>query len=142
MSKRPGYAANWCVRYRYNRDARKPEDDTCEAGVRYDSVRGPHQPCFLDDFGESKPDDSNCAYIRRPAPEEIAAHKAWIEKRMTLQGVVMLGIKAWRKAHQKQNFAEVVECPACKGRLHLSIAASNGHVHGHCESENCVSWME
>lgn len=37
---------------------------------------------------------------------------------------------------------EVVECPACKGRLHLSIAAYNGHVHGKCETDGCVAWME
>jgi hypothetical protein len=38
--------------------------------------------------------------------------------------------------------AEVIECPACKGRLHLAQASSNGHVHGRCETPDCVSWME
>ncbi len=36
----------------------------------------------------------------------------------------------------------VVECPCCKSRLHLSQSSYNGHVHGKCETEGCVSWME
>lgn len=37
---------------------------------------------------------------------------------------------------------EAVECPVCKGRLHLSQSGHNGHVHATCETENCVSWVE
>jgi len=49
----------------------------------------------------------------------------------------------WRvKGKPATNRSEVVECPACKGRLHLSQAAYNGHVHGKCETDGCVSWME
>jgi hypothetical protein len=28
------------------------------------------------------------------------------------------------------------------GWLHLSQSAYNGHVHGKCETDDCVSWME
>lgn len=151
MSKRPGdpgYAAGWCIHYRYNRDAKKPEDDTCEAGVLYSTVRpqvGPtfkSQPCFLDEVGESKPGAGHCALLRRPTPEEIALHEKWADERMGLLGTVMKGIRPWRTAHKGRSASEIVECPACKGRLHLSISSYNGHVHGHCETEHCVSWME
>lgn len=58
----------------------------------------------------------------------------------------MMGIRvanAWRvKPKPKQSRQEVVECPACKGRLHLAQSAINGHVHGECETPSCVKWME
>ena len=140
-----GHPANWCVHYRYNRDARKPEDDTCKAGVRFDTFAGSKfhtRPCFLDDFGRSKPGAVPCASLRRPTAEEITANELEWERQFNLLGVVQRGIKPWREAHQKQNFAEVIECPVCKGRLHLSIAACNGHVHGKCETDGCAEWME
>jgi hypothetical protein len=55
---------------------------------------------------------------------------------------VLNGIAPWRKMHRKEDFGEVVECPACKGKLHLRIYKYNGHVHGRCETEGCVAWME
>jgi hypothetical protein len=150
MSKRPGdpgYAAGWCIHYRYNSRRKASEPDTCEAGVDYATFRNDrknllHQPCFLTKTGESKPDALPCEHLRRPTPEEIAAHECWLNSRMQLQATVMAGIAPWRAAHKGKSASEVVECPACKGRLHLSIAAYNGHVHGHCETQGCVSWME
>ena len=59
---------------------------------------------------------------------------------------VLLGLKVaaeWRvKPKPKQDRRGVVECPACKGKLHLSQSSYNGHVHGNCETTGCVSWME
>lgn len=148
MSKRPGdpgYAAQWCIHYRYNRDKKKPEDDTCEAGVRYDSFpKGfDKKPCFLHKkTGESLPGAMPCEHLRRPTPDEIAAHEEWLDGRMNRMGIVMTGILPWREAHKGKSAQEVVECPACHGKLHLSIAAYNGHIHGQCETADCVSWME
>ena len=34
-----------------------------------------------------------------------------------------------------------IECPACKGKLHYSIASYNGHIWGKCETEKCLEWM-
>jgi hypothetical protein len=143
MSKRPGdpgYAAEWCIHYRFNRDAEKPEDDTCEAGVQYSTLGRP-RPCFLDE-GQSRPDAAPCTLLRRPTPEEIALHEKWVEYRRGLLGTVMKGIRPWREAHKGRSAFEVVECPACTGRLHLSISAHNGRVHGRCETADCVLWME
>lgn len=33
-------------------------------------------------------------------------------------------------------------CPICGGLLRYSVAAYNGHIHGKCETEGCVQWME
>jgi hypothetical protein len=147
MAKRagdPGYAGGWCIHYRYNRNAMKPEDDTCEALVRYDTFPKSmyERPCYLTKTGESHPTAVPCALLRRPTPEEIKAHEEWIDVRMNRMGTVMKGIKPWRDAHKGKSAAEVVECPACKGRLHLSISGYNGHIHGRCETDGCVAWME
>ncbi len=145
MNKRPGdagYADGWCIHYRYNRDKKKPEDDTCEAGVRYDTFpKFSSRPCYLDK-GKSKPDALPCDHLRVPTPKEITDHEKYIDERMNQMKIVMVGIKLWRDAHKGKSAAEIVECFACKGRLHLSIVAYNGHVHGRCETDNCVSWME
>lgn len=149
MSKRPGdlgYAAGWCIHYQSPFVAPgKPERETCEAGVPYDSFAQPRfktQPCFLTDKGESKPEALPCAKLRRPTTEEIALHEEWHEQRMNVMRTVMTGIRPWRDAHKGRSAQEVVECPACKGRLHLSISSYNGHVHGRCETQHCASWME
>jgi hypothetical protein len=149
MSKRegdPGYAAGRCIHYRSpSAGGGRPGHDTCEAGVDYASFHGvkfDRRPCFLDTGGCSKPDAIACEHLRPPSPEEIAAHETWIKGRMSQLGVVMAGIYAWRIKHKGKSHAEIVECPACKGQLSLSISAYNGHVHGHCRTAGCVSWME
>lgn len=36
------------------------------------------------------------------------------------------------------------DCPICKGKetLQYSRAGYNGHIHAHCSTKDCVSWME
>lgn len=147
LSGDPGYRDGWCIHYRYNRDLKPGEADTCEAGVDYATFRigvpdgvFVQKPCFLDE-GHSKPGALPCPNLRIPTPEEIAAHREWMTARMNRLAKVLMGIADWRKAHQKMNFAEVVTCPACNGQLHLSIAR-NGHIHGMCNTAGCVQWIE
>lgn len=158
MSKRPGdpgYAACWCIHYRYNRSPKTTADNTCEAGVRFDTFDpkvGPGfpryvvQPCFLSDKGESKPDAMPCEHLRRPTPEEIAAHEQWAAERMNELGKVMTAILPWRKEQKAKRVgaSKVMDCPACNGAMTLSLSISgyNGHVHGRCSTAGCVSWME
>jgi hypothetical protein len=90
----------------------------------------------------------NCADVHAICPkwerrslEHAEARADSIEaslRRMTIVGPV---VGAWRKK-EPLGKQEVIECPACKGRLHLSQSSYNGHVHGHCETKGCVSWME
>lgn len=153
MSKRPGdpgYAPGWCIHYRYDRTAKRMADSACDAGVRYGDIAGKDDlgivrrlPCFLNEKQQPAHAEAvSCPKFRAPTQEEIKAHEEWVEKRMGRLRTVMLGIASWREAHKGQSCDEVVECPACGGRLHLSIAAYNGHVHGKCETAGCVSWME
>ena len=136
----PGYPAGWCIHYRAPRD----QVTSCEAGVEYatfHATKFERRPCFLDQRGQSKPGAVTCQHLRRPTPEEIAAHAQWTKAHIDRLTTVMLGIADWRKRHRGRAAAETVECPACKGRLHLSIAG-NGHTRGRCETEGCVSWMQ
>ena len=149
MSKRPGdhgYADGWCTHYKGPpRYWEKDQRHVCEAGVdigaAFNGTKFGVRPCFLDK-GKSKPGVLPCEHLRVPTPEEIAAHEEWVAGRMRKMMVVNQAINPWRAKHKGKSAAEVIECPACKGRLHLSIAASNGHVHAQCETEGCVSWME
>lgn len=147
MSEDRGQRPGWCVHYRAPRIGNWGNGhDDCKAGVMFNTFDGvpfDQRPCFLDrETGESKPGAASCEHLRRPTVEEIAANKAWRGERMGKLGIVLSGIMPWREAHKGKSASEVVECPACKGRLHLSISAYNGHVHGKCETPDCVSWME
>lgn len=84
-----------------------------------------------------------CPFYEAPTTEEVEADRresdAHFEKAMTAIKVA----SAWRvKPKPVADRHEAIECPICKGRLHLSQSAYNGHVHGKCETEGCVSWME
>lgn len=143
MSKRagdPGYAGGWCIHYRS-----PSEHDTCEAGVPCGNWKGTPmatQPCFLDS-GKPRAGALPCSHLRLPTAEEIAAHDAWVKERIERRGQVMLAIMPWRKANKGRSATDIRDCPTgCGGKLHLSIAAYNGHVHGRCTTEGCVSWME
>ena len=146
MSKRPGdhgYPPGWCIYYRG-----MDRHDTCETGVNYGDLAGGrfgcHQrlPCFIKTPDEHAEKRVPCEQFRAPTKEAIAAHEKWVGERMNVLGTVLKGILPWREKHKGQSVIQTVECPACKGRLHLSIARRNGHVHGKCETQGCAEWME
>lgn len=162
MSKRPGdlgYAAGWCIHYRSpSQGVGKLALTTCEAGVEFKSVQskvGPTfrgQPCFLTEKGESKPGALPCAKLRRPTPEEIAAHEQstqpFISHQNRMDGTrkVMAAILPWRTEHKTKRIDgfQTIDCPACGGTktLSMSITACNEHVHARCTTADCVSWTE
>lgn len=140
MSKRkgdPGYAPGWCIHFRS-----MGQHDTCEKGVPYNSFKErtlERMPCY-----NTKGDKLFCEHHRLPTKEEIAAHEEWSAKSFNKLTTVLQAIKPWRMKWSKEriNYQETIECPLCKGQLHLSIAACNGHIHGRCHTEGCVAWME
>lgn len=141
----PGQRAGWCIHYTAPpRALRGEEPHICLAGIdlaRFAGTKHDTRPCFLEG-NKIQLGAQPCESLRVPTDEEIAAHEVWVEQHMDKMQLVMVGIRPWRQKYKGRSFAEVVECPACKGRLHLSIAAYNGHVHGQCETDGCVSWME
>ena len=35
-----------------------------------------------------------------------------------------------------------VECPTCKGRIHWARDSYSDHLHGQCETDGCLRWMQ
>ncbi len=62
-------------------------------------------------------------------------------RRMNVVGPVVTKWRTWSESNRVSK-QEVIECPACKGRLHLRQSSYNGHVRGKCETEDCVAWVE
>ncbi len=84
-----------------------------------------------------------CALYQEPTPEQVEEDRRETEKmfRNTMTAVEVSC--TWRASPKPESDRrEVIECPVCHGRLHLFQSAQNGHVHGNCETEGCVSWME
>lgn len=134
----------------------------CDAGVDYESVtteperllgKAFRKPCV--NWGKFKAGNpmsalqqaewekrGTCDKYTEPTPEEVVKY----EQEMHAHAERMMkGIEATmdiRKKYKGQNWKGVIECPICKGRLHVSHAAMNGHVWGKCETVNCLAWME
>jgi hypothetical protein len=143
--KRIQFTMNYCQHY--DPDAlfgiglggHKKATRICKAGVPYDSMEPKERPCI---GGHNKPDPlAICPKWLRKTREQGEARADALEASMNQMLVVMPVVAEWRKKPPKGK-AEVIECPMCKGRLHLAQSAYNGHVHGKCETEGCVSWME
>lgn len=120
--------------------------DDCKAGVLFKSVGGtPWKfsalPCNLGAHFDDAAMIERCPKWVRTTREQAEKEYDELEAVWEKTIKVIKAIALWRKKPPigKQ---EVIECPECKGRLHLSQAAVNGHVHAKCETNGCVSWME
>lgn len=121
---------------------------TCEKGVVYRALVGGldvgwvrRLPCFT--FKpEDKAEQVTCEYFYLPRAEDLAESEKEIARVIEMMTKVNPLIAKFKRENYKRSAQEIFECPVCGGRLHMSIAALNGHVHGQCETENCVAWME
>ena len=149
----------------------KDSESRCAAGFRYREIVGPEafgaflrlpciQYCERPSHGRGtyvKPGDATvrveidrkgqpqakCACYIEPTDDEIAQDRVEAEHALQKTFAAIKVAAEWRvKPKPKESRAEVVECPVCKGRLHLRQSAYNGHVRGNCETQGCVSWME
>ena len=119
------------------------QNDLCLAGLNMREVTGGDRagwvkraPCNI--FHETY---ITCERFAEPTQAELDAEKAEWDKVLKRITTVMPVVNEWRNKEPigKQ---EIIECPACQGKLHLSQSDYNGHIHGKCETEGCVSWME
>lgn len=125
------------------------QHDCCKAGVIYGDLVDRNSsgwamrlPCWTSTMAHAaKFVKVECMKYADPTDTEIAADAAETAAFMVRMRLVMSVVSVWRKKPPKGK-QEVIECPACKGRLHLSQSSYNGHVHGNCETEGCVRWME
>lgn len=143
--KPPGHRAAWCVHYRAT------NHKTCEAGVNYGQLGGElgtagmlnRFPCFAS-HDPATAGAVICSKRRMPTAEEIALRNTWQKERTEKLVAVMATTLPYREqARKTRGLAAIIDCAACGGKLTLSIAiASNGHCHGKCSTEGCMSWME
>ena len=139
------FEMNYCQHYHV--DHRRGCKIECTKGVDINEVRLPRhpetgktgQPCLSGHLLEDA--TTACNHWVRRTREQGEARADRTEaaiKRLTIIGPV---VAEWRNK-QPIGKSEVIECPMCGGRLRLSQASCNGHVHGKCETEGCASWME
>ena len=84
----------------------------------------------------------NCASFDPVTAKESAEDDEEIQRtiaRFMTAGAVIAEVK---KEHKGRNWTGTKDCPVCGGKLHMSHAACNGHVHGRCETDDCLAWME
>lgn len=117
----------------------------CEAGVVFDELRarkpsnvGYSLPCYYVG-GTTR---IECEKFEPVTEQDCIDHDDKIAAaiaRFTAVGPIVSRIK---EEHKKRDWSGVEDGPICKGKLHLSHSGYNGHVHGKCETEDCLAWME
>lgn len=122
------------------------QHNSCEAGVNYIALVGRsgvgwarQLPCFtLDPIDQH----ATCEKYREPTEQELADFEAQIQERIEMYRKASPLVIAFKKEFKGHSGVVIKECPVCGGKLHMSITAYNGHVHGQCETRGCLSWME
>ncbi len=137
---------NYCTHYAPKPGAARSVDYCalgCDASAMMAKARGTSEPRMAPCIGghNCKEVHAICPKWERRSLEHAEARADRIENTLRRMAVVTPVVSAWRKKEPRGK-QEVIECPACKGRLHLSQARYNGHVHGQCETKDCVSWIE
>ena len=121
------------------------QHDKCDAGIAYQTHRDAGFPCFR---GEAKDKlvkgktPCQCEKQEWPTEEAVQAEIAMWDRESQKTNHGMKAVEQIRRDHKGQNWSGVIECPICNGRLHVSHAACNNHVHAQCETPGCLAWME
>ena len=134
--------ANWCKYFT------GVSNDVCKAGIKYQDVKGKPSPdnpfgvsvtwpCLRDEGGHLL-----CEKRAWKTDEEVDKKVAESESHLQKTLTAMKIVPEIKKLYKDKNWNGTRECPVCKGVLHLSHAAINGHVWGKCETADCVEWME
>lgn len=122
----------------------------CRMGIVYDEIDKDKRiacraalPCIKPDKYLPKGETQcHCPHVKFPTKEEVQAEiEAW-DKEMKKITLGMKAVERIRDEYKGKNYSGVIECPVCLGRLHVSHAACNGHIHAKCETPGCIAWME
>lgn len=114
---------------------------SCKLNINYRDLAGEPQVSYLARLPCSNSmklkDPVSCESKVKYTADEMKA----IEKELTERAEnFSKAISAIKKLKNNPQHGDI-ECPKCKKRLYFSIAKSNGHIWGKCESEKCLSWM-
>ena len=120
------------------------KDPVCEAGVHIRELTGPEpgyalrRPCSY--FPGGCP--VQCSLFEPVSIEEVEASHNETEKAFERMMTVIPVASKIKNDHKGESWKGTVDCPVCNGILHVSHSGYNGHVHGKCETKDCLSWME
>jgi len=135
-------------------------NERCKRGVGYEINFGGSKPGWFlrapcvrsreDLHGNSVPHDRRgevelpCMFREEPTDAQIESADREFEDMLRNVKVSLALASGWRVRPKPDADRETtVECPVCKtGRLRMTQSAYNGHVHGRCDTDGCVHWME
>jgi hypothetical protein len=138
------FEMNYCQHYKRGDGA----DMVCAAGCDLKAVQNvpvgdkgiKWGPC-IEGHTLAEP-KAHCQHWIRRTREMGEKRADSVQRSFDMMELVFPVVANWRSKPPFKNQREIIECPVCKGRLHLSQASYNGHVHGKCETADCVAWME
>lgn len=121
------------------------QNNHCEAGVEYSTLTadGEHcLPCLGRTLGGTKP-LAECPKFQKQTPEEIEARKKEIQEAMARMVATFPWIASVKARYPRGKGGSGKDaCPICRGTIHYSVAAYNGHMHAQCETKGCVNFIE
>jgi len=116
----------------------KPDEPGSAYRIPCKAVTSGHGLKVLQETGPQ----GTCRKFENVTAEDIAADEEAMAKAMErMMATIPLCAKV-KAAHKGENWSGTDVCPVCKGVIRLSHAGYNGHVHGRCETADCVSFME
>jgi hypothetical protein len=120
------------------------QNKTCKVNVLYEKARDESTKPFK--FACLDADTDVCPLRQYPTREQVDADNAALERRMD---DMRIAIPACREDAKQKGFGKghggqgSIACPVCKtGTLRYSVAGYNGHMHGRCSTQGCMSWMQ
>lgn len=85
---------------------------------------------------------TSCDAFTEPTQEQIDEQEKLFDKFLEDMAKTEPLITRIKKEHKGKAWNGIEVCPACNGKLHMTHSSYNGHVHGRCETEGCLRWME
>jgi hypothetical protein len=133
----------WMIKHGTCKHFRGIQHQVCDAGVDMREITGgatvgwvKRMPCH------SANGLVECASYSEPTADEIAAEEAEWDMAWANMKKAQPLIRRLRAQYRKTGGQGVEVCPVCAGSLHWSVSSYNGHMHGKCETQGCLNWME
>jgi hypothetical protein len=84
-----------------------------------------------------------CLLRVEPTADQVKQDREESDRQWIKMIAALRTVSTWKvKPKPDQDRSEVVDCPVCKGRLHLHQSSYNGHASGKCETAGCVEFVE
>jgi hypothetical protein len=117
--------------------------ESCGAGLDVREVTGGSNLGWLNRIPCMNPcsDTAACEKFEELSQEEVEAKEAKNQEFID-RTVKMFPLMAQMKKDHPEGGQGTVECPSCRGVVHYTVASSNLHTSGSCETKDCMSWIE